>query len=152
MHCFVHDTLTAVGICKNCGRGLCTRCAADLPNGLACSGRCEPAVARIDLRASLSARIYLGLAFAFLVMGGALLYESFSVRAARAGLVPFLICGGVPALAVSLLCFRTGLVPSGRRQEHRAKATKIDQISSDDMPSVASGADESTCSSDGRPV
>lgn len=44
MKCFYHPEADAVAICKNCNRGLCPGCAADLDNGLACRGRCEAEV------------------------------------------------------------------------------------------------------------
>jgi hypothetical protein len=48
MRCFVHIDSEAVGLCKNCMRGLCSDCAADLPAGLACAGRCESIVEGMD--------------------------------------------------------------------------------------------------------
>ncbi len=48
MKCFVHRTQDSVGICKNCQRGLCTECAADCGNGLACKGKCEERVYKIN--------------------------------------------------------------------------------------------------------
>lgn len=45
MQCFAHDDAAAVGVCRNCGRGLCRGCAAETPGGLACRGRCEAEVA-----------------------------------------------------------------------------------------------------------
>lgn len=44
MKCFYHPEADAIAICKNCNRGLCTACATDLGNGLACKGRCEAEV------------------------------------------------------------------------------------------------------------
>ena len=41
MHCFYHQDIDAVAVCKNCGRGLCVTCAVDIGNGLACQNRCE---------------------------------------------------------------------------------------------------------------
>src|SRR5262245_65433493 len=41
MRCFYHTDGVAVGICKNCGRGLCEACAVEIPDGLACLNRCE---------------------------------------------------------------------------------------------------------------
>lgn len=47
MECFVHEGETAVGICKNCSRGVCRTCAIDEGSGVACKGRCEAQVASI---------------------------------------------------------------------------------------------------------
>ena len=41
MNCFYHRDRSAVGICKNCQRGLCSECAVEVPDGLACKERCE---------------------------------------------------------------------------------------------------------------
>lgn len=44
MKCFVHQSNDAVGLCRNCSRGVCTECAVDLSAGIACKGRCEETV------------------------------------------------------------------------------------------------------------
>ena len=58
MHCFYHQDKEAVGVCKSCGKGLCPDCAAEVPKGLACRGRCEEdvrtVVALIDRNIKLS--------------------------------------------------------------------------------------------------
>jgi hypothetical protein len=41
MNCFYHQDRPAIGICKNCQRGLCSDCAVEVPDGLACKERCE---------------------------------------------------------------------------------------------------------------
>jgi len=41
MRCFNHAEDRAVGICKNCGKGICHACLTDLGHGLACSATCE---------------------------------------------------------------------------------------------------------------
>src|SRR2546427_2740465 len=44
MKCFNHPLIDAVAICKNCQRGLCLECGADLGDGLACKNQCEAQV------------------------------------------------------------------------------------------------------------
>lgn len=44
MKCFNHNAAEAVGVCKSCGKGLCHKCAAELPNGIACKDSCEKRV------------------------------------------------------------------------------------------------------------
>ena len=44
MKCFLHNQCDAVGICQNCGKGLCTECVIDLGSGLACIDTCHNAV------------------------------------------------------------------------------------------------------------
>src|SRR6185369_9936209 len=41
MNCFHHPSTTAVGICRTCGRGLCSDCAFAGGDMLTCRGRCE---------------------------------------------------------------------------------------------------------------
>jgi hypothetical protein len=53
MNCFYHHDRPAVGICKNCQRGLCPDCAAEVRDGLACGGRCE---GKVELLSRLVAR------------------------------------------------------------------------------------------------
>ena len=48
MKCFVHQSADAVGLCRNCSRGVCAECAADRPSGVACKGRCEAEVDAMD--------------------------------------------------------------------------------------------------------
>jgi hypothetical protein len=48
MKCFVHQSADAVGICRNCSRGVCAECAADRQSGIACKNRCEAAVDGMD--------------------------------------------------------------------------------------------------------
>lgn len=51
MNCYYHPEVPAVGVCKSCGRGICTACAAEVEHGIACRERCELR-ARIDHRTS----------------------------------------------------------------------------------------------------
>jgi hypothetical protein len=48
MKCYYHLETDAVATCKNCSRGLCPRCAADLRNGTACRDRCESEVQAVN--------------------------------------------------------------------------------------------------------
>lgn len=48
MKCFVHQSADAVGLCRNCSRGVCAECAADRASGIACMNRCEAAVDAMD--------------------------------------------------------------------------------------------------------
>jgi hypothetical protein len=43
LKCFYHHDADAVALCKNCARGLCPQCAAEVLDGLACRGKCEQA-------------------------------------------------------------------------------------------------------------
>ena len=48
MNCYYHQNHTAVGICKNCSKGICFECASDLGNGIACKNKCEEEVKDIN--------------------------------------------------------------------------------------------------------
>ena len=48
MLCYYHPKAKAVGLCKNCQKGLCQECAVDVGNGLACKDRCETQVKDIN--------------------------------------------------------------------------------------------------------
>lgn len=50
MHCFKHGSVAAIGICKFCGKGVCSACVADTGHGLACRDSCEEDV---DLQARI---------------------------------------------------------------------------------------------------
>jgi len=56
MKCFYHQTTDAVGICRNCSRGVCPACAAEIADGLACRGICETEAAAISRLVRLNAR------------------------------------------------------------------------------------------------
>jgi hypothetical protein len=48
MRCFYHHDAEAVGVCKNCGRGVCADCASEVDNGIACRQRCEDEVRALN--------------------------------------------------------------------------------------------------------
>jgi hypothetical protein len=48
MRCFYHASHEAVGICKNCNRGVCRECAREVGDSLACRNRCEDKVAEVN--------------------------------------------------------------------------------------------------------
>ena len=108
MRCFYHQETEAVGVCKNCGKGLCSSCAVDLVDGLACKDRCEAkALALIDcIKATLSWRSEAVVGGILLAVGGigVLVYGAFE-EAGSAPSVFFLAVIGSFLLvwAISLL-------------------------------------------------
>ena len=40
MKCFNHPENDAVGICKNCNKGLCKECLTEVEKGIACTSSC----------------------------------------------------------------------------------------------------------------
>lgn len=58
MRCYYHPDKEAVGICKNCHKGLCPDCAADVENGIACRDRCENRVRALNEALEKGKRAY----------------------------------------------------------------------------------------------
>ena len=48
MRCYYHRDVEAVATCRNCCRGLCDACAAEVHKMTACRGRCEGDVAAVQ--------------------------------------------------------------------------------------------------------
>ncbi len=48
MNCFYHSTVSAIGLCKYCQRGLCADCAAVVDDVLACKHRHEDEVHQLE--------------------------------------------------------------------------------------------------------
>src|SRR5512135_2199519 len=98
MRCFYHRDAEAVGVCKNCGRGLCSSCAAEVENGLACRQRCEEEVRALNRITNRSKTAY----------------EKTSSAYARAALFYFLL--GLVFLIGGIFNWRRlawGLIPGG---------------------------------------
>ena len=57
MRCFNHSDRDASGICRACGKGLCTECVVDLGFGLSCKGEHEQRVAATDAMVTRAARV-----------------------------------------------------------------------------------------------
>ncbi len=84
MKCFNHSSISALGTCKACGKGLCNYCLTDLEHGLACKDKHEERVKSLELIISQSAKAYadspknIFLLPAFLVFMG-LIFVSFAL-------------------------------------------------------------------------
>lgn len=48
MKCFNHADIDAVGICKNCNKGLCQDCLTEVDNGIACTDSCVDEVKQVN--------------------------------------------------------------------------------------------------------
>jgi hypothetical protein len=115
MKCFYHNVIDAVAICKNCSRGICQDCAAELLNGVACKNRCEDEVEAVNRLInrnktayqktssaySRNALIFLLLGILFLAFGGIHISSNSSFGW-------FLILGGSIFLIGALLYFSIG--------------------------------------------
>ncbi|WP_068471048.1 hypothetical protein [Candidatus Protochlamydia phocaeensis] len=58
MNCYYHRESAASGICKNCNKGVCTQCAIDVGNGIACRNSCEQAVKEINAIIQKNKKVY----------------------------------------------------------------------------------------------
>jgi hypothetical protein len=134
MKCFYHHQSDAVGLCKNCGRGLCPGCASEVPDGLACAGRCEIAAAELSVligrNANLSTSTKRGgtewtfLGLFFVALG---IIPAVSVFfASKSGTIAAYAAFAMLALASGLVC-----IVYGRRLNRRWAP------SSSDRPNVA---------------
>jgi hypothetical protein len=48
MKCYNHPNQDAIGICKNCSKGLCKDCITEVENGIACTSTCVEEVKLIN--------------------------------------------------------------------------------------------------------
>lgn len=83
MKCFNHSHKDALGICKNCSKGICEDCLTEVKNGIACTSSCIDEVNQINLLINKNkenlnfatknhqkaAFIYLGFGLVFIVFG-----------------------------------------------------------------------------------
>lgn len=58
MRCYYHRDVEAIATCRNCGRGLCDACTADVNKLSACRGRCEAEVAATQALLARSDRAF----------------------------------------------------------------------------------------------
>lgn len=48
MRCYYHPDTEAVGVCKNCYKGICRSCAVEVPDGLGCHATCAAKIRRMN--------------------------------------------------------------------------------------------------------
>lgn len=58
MKCFNHPETDAVGICKNCSKGLCKACLTELENGIACTETCVEETRQINALINRNKKVY----------------------------------------------------------------------------------------------
>ena len=58
MRCYYHRDVDAIATCRNCCRGLCDACAAEVNKMAACRGRCEADVAAVQQLLARSDRAF----------------------------------------------------------------------------------------------
>lgn len=133
MNCFYHPEKTAVAICKSCQRGLCMECAADIGNGLACKGKCEEQVAKINkiidsnpqMVSKVNASLWRNFVFLvtagllFVAMGTLLMTRDYGMGAIIAALGAVFILRGVFSYT------RAARFPSLDKEENREPSRDI---------------------------
>jgi hypothetical protein len=79
MKCYNHQNVDAVGVCKNCRKGICHDCLTDVGNGIACTATCIREVTEINR--TLKKRRNSGkLGYFFLIIMGFLLFSKSYAR------------------------------------------------------------------------
>lgn len=95
MHCFVHNSVEAVGICRRCAKGVCPECLVDFVTGIACKGACVDAVKALDGLVARNVRSAGGAAIYFTPFIYFLFGISFFAWAAVGGATFLYLLGGV---------------------------------------------------------
>lgn len=106
--------MPAIAICKNCSRGLCTLCAVEVGNGIACREKCENDVKMLNTmidRGKTSherARSSHSITAIFLAALG-LVFLGFGISSFRAStLFAYMIGTAFVMLCAALLFYRLG--------------------------------------------
>jgi hypothetical protein len=104
MKCYNHQNVDAVGVCKNCRKGICHDCLTDVGNGIACTDSCITEVTDIN-RKLMRQRNGAKLGPFFLILAGLLLFsKTHELGWFNTGLVMsiILILWGVIALGLNI--------------------------------------------------
>jgi hypothetical protein len=104
MNCYYHQAAPAVGLCKNCSKGLCASCAVDVTNGLSCRGTCEAEVRAINAQIR-TARASMGMSPRLVGTGGLI----YGLMAAVFAVVTFLRRGDESAMFTGAMAAIFGL-------------------------------------------
>jgi hypothetical protein len=117
MDCYAHTGIPAAAICRGCGKGVCRRCAIEVPFGVVCSAACEPfARSLVELQqqsikgiGNIRATRFIQPAVAVLFIGyGAFLAADQSLRP----IAVFAVCTGVAVLGAWIWGQRKARGPS----------------------------------------
>jgi hypothetical protein len=87
MKCFNHSETDAVGICKNCQKGVCKECLSEVHNGIACKETCVDEVKLLNKIVEKSSDAMLNVAGAhkrnaiiFVIIGSVFIYTGWSMN------------------------------------------------------------------------
>lgn len=110
MKCFYHPQVDAVGICKNCSKGICVDCTVDVGNGIACKNstdKCGEEVRAVNtvinknkMLSQRSGSAYSIYAIFLVVMGAVfLVFSLYFGESGRSGLQIMMILAGMAFVA-----------------------------------------------------
>ena len=74
MKCYNHHSADAVGVCKNCSRGICPDCITDTGYGVACSNSCAEKMRAVRKKSTI---INVGAGVIILVVGAMYGYRGY---------------------------------------------------------------------------
>jgi hypothetical protein len=95
MNCFKHQDVVSVGMCKSCHKGVCSKCAIDVGNGIACIDSCENEVRSVNE----------------MIAKGKTAYAKSATISRNSG--RFILTLGIPFLAIGIYDSNMILIPIG---------------------------------------
>mgnify|MGYP003575994090 FL=1 len=123
MRCYYHRDVDAVATCRNCCRGLCEGCTAEVNKMSACRGRCEADVAAVQTLLARSDRAFTTAARQMRIAAFiCLLFAALFVFLAQRMPYPVITWLLLPAAFVLLLGAAL-LVITSKRYDHRPSST-----------------------------
>ncbi|HJR67339.1 MAG TPA: hypothetical protein VJ802_13000 [Gemmatimonadaceae bacterium] len=123
MRCYYHRDVDAVATCRNCCRGLCEGCTAEVNKMSACRGRCEADVAAVQTLLARSDRAFTTAARQMRIAAFiCLLFAALFVFLAQRMPYPVITWLLLPAAFVLLLGAAL-LVITSKRYDHRTSST-----------------------------
>lgn len=127
MKCFYHNSADAVAVCKNCNRGICLECAAEVSNGVACKNRCEIEVEAVNQLINRNKTAYQKTSSAysrnaliFLLLGILFLGYSGINQTVNSSFDWFLLLGGIIFLIGAVFYFSLGRKYSHKNIENNS--------------------------------
>ncbi len=78
MKCYNHHSIEAVGVCKNCSKGICPDCLTDVGNGIACTASCAEELKAWKKQVKMNVGMNLFSAFSMVVAGLLFAYRGYA--------------------------------------------------------------------------
>jgi hypothetical protein len=125
MKCFYHPESDAVGVCKACSKGVCTECAVDVGNGLACKEQCEDEVRAVNAIIEKNKKAYQLIAGVLAILGIVVLLMgliSSGIDSRERLVIDGSTFFGLFVLLIALLYYRSGRKSAAKRLSGKAGA------------------------------